>query len=123
MKNLKYEIIFYKKLSGEIPIRTFFDKLTDKHVAKARRMIDLLEEFGTELKMPYCQYLQEGIWELRIKFASDISRIAYFLYTDNKIVLLNGFIKKTQKTPKGEIELALKYKKDYEKSNKERIKK
>jgi phage-related protein len=44
----------------------------------------------------------------------DITRIFYFFYVKNTIVLTNGFVKKTQKTPKMEIELALKYKADYE---------
>ena len=54
------------------------------------------------------------MFELRIKFASDISRIFYFFVVDNRIILTNGFIKKTSKTPKSEIELARKYKEDYE---------
>jgi len=51
---------------------------------------------------------------LRIQFANDITRIFYFFYVGRKIVLTNGFVKKTLKTPKTEIQLAIKYKKDYE---------
>ncbi len=51
---------------------------------------------------------------MRIKFSSDISRIFYFFIVDNKIILTNGFVKKAMKTPKAEIELARKYKQDYE---------
>lgn len=51
---------------------------------------------------------------MRIKFASDISRIFYFFVVDNKIILTNSFVKKTLKTPKAEIDLARKYKADYD---------
>lgn len=56
----------------------------------------------------------KGIYELRIKFSSDISRIFYFSYHQNTFVLLNGFVKKTQKTPELELEKARKYKADHE---------
>lgn len=55
----------------------------------------------------------KGLYELRIKFANDIARIFYFIYYDNRYVLLHGFIKKTMKTPGSEIEQARKYMEDY----------
>lgn len=73
-----------------------------------------MEEFGNQLKEPHSKYLSDSIFELRIKFASDISRIFYFFVVNNKIVLTNGFVKKTQKTPPGELDKAKKYKVDYE---------
>ena len=79
----------------------------------------LLEEFGNTLREPHSKPIGDSIFELRIKFASDITRIFYFFYVGNKIVLTNGFIKKTQKTPPAEIELAKKYKEDYEARSKE----
>lgn len=72
---------------------------------------------GTELKEPYVKPVKgesnKGLYELRIKFASDITRIFYFICCNNKIVLLHGFIKKTMKTPKNEIEKARSYMEDY----------
>ena len=56
----------------------------------------------------------KGLFELRVKFASDISRIFYFAYRQDTFVLLHGFVKKTEKTPQREIERALRYKEDYE---------
>ena len=53
------------------------------------------------------------LYELRIKFASDIARIFYFTYYNNKFVLLHGFIKKTKKTPIQEIMRAKEYMEDY----------
>ena len=63
--------------------------------------------------MPHCRYLKNGIYELRPKIGKNHARILYFFFKDGKIVLTNGFIKKTQKTPQKEIELALKYRADY----------
>ena len=55
-----------------------------------------------------------GIFELRTKFASDITRIFYFTWSNNTFVLLNGFTKKAEKTSIRELDRALLYKKDYE---------
>ena len=54
-----------------------------------------------------------GIFELRAKVGTDISRVLYFFYYEGRIVLTHGFIKKTQRTPAGEIETAKKYRRDY----------
>ena len=51
--------------------------------------------------------------ELRVKVGSDISRVMYFFVIGKKAILTNGFIKKTQKTPKEEIELAKRYRADF----------
>ena len=55
----------------------------------------------------------KGLYELRIKFSSNIARIFYFTYYNNKFVLLHGFIKKTMKIPESEIKKARKYMEDY----------
>ena len=91
----------------------FINELPAKHQAKAFREIDLLAEFGNALKEPYVKHIDGEIWELRIKFSSDISRIFYFIWHADTIVLLHGFIKKTQKTPRSEIEIAQKRLRDY----------
>ena len=49
-----------------------------------------------------------GIFELRAKVGTDISRVLYFFYYEGKIIMTNGFVKKTQKTPKEEIQIVLK---------------
>ena len=54
-----------------------------------------------------------GIFELRAKVGTDISRVLYFFYYEGRIVLTHGFIKKTQRTTAGEIEKAKKYRRDY----------
>ena len=81
---------------------------------KAIDSLDLLEEYGNKLRLPYSKALNDGLFELRIKFSSDISWIFYFFFIGNKIVVTNGFVKKTQKTPQTELAKARKYKHDYE---------
>ena len=109
-----FEIEFYRLSDGSAPVEDFLDSLTPKMRNKAVRSLELLEEFGNKLREPNSSPIGDGLFELRIKFSSDITRIFYFFYIGKKIVLTNGFIKKTQKTPSSEIELARKYKSDYE---------
>jgi len=58
--------------------------------------------------------LKDGIFEFRIQCSGDNARILYFFKVGKKIIVTNGFIKKTQKAPASEIEKAITYKKDYE---------
>ena len=76
-------------------------------------ILNVLQEKGNRLREPYSKHLEDGIFEVRGKVGNDISRVMYFFYYNGKIILTNGFLKKTQKTPKNEIELAKKYRKDY----------
>ena len=109
-----FDIEFYALPDGQKPVEEFLDSLPVKMRVKALDSLDLLEEYGNQLRMPYSEALTDGIFELRIKFSSDISRIFYFFYVGNKIIVTNGFIKKTQKTPSIELAKARKYKQDYE---------
>ncbi len=104
------KIYFYEKADGEIPVEAFIKSLPVKHRAKVFWSIELLQEFGKGLKEPHVKPIKgkeyHGLWELRIQFAGDISRILYFMPSDSGFVLLHGFIKKTDKTPVSEIETA-----------------
>jgi len=77
------------------------------------REIDLLVTNGPDLRKPHSEHIEDGIFELRAKQGSDISRVLFFFYVGQKAILTNGFLKKTKKTPKKEIELAKKYRQDY----------
>lgn len=111
---MMFDIEFYRLETGKAPVEEFLDSLNPKMRNKAVRSLELLEEFGNTLREPNSKAMGDGLFELRIKFSSDITRIFYFFYVGNKIVLTNGFVKKTQRTPPAEIELARKYKADYE---------
>lgn len=109
-----YEIIFYDTADGKCPVQDFLDSLDSKFLAKTLRTIDLLETNGPLLREPYSKPLENGIFELRTKHGSDINRVFYFFIIGQKIILTNGIIKKTTKTPKSAIDLVKKYKTDYE---------
>lgn len=109
----KFEVEFYEKMNGEQPAKEFLLGLDKKMRAKMVDTITILQDNGYELREPYSKHLSEGIFELRAKLGSDITRVLYFFYVDRHIILTNGFIKKTQKTPPAEIEKAKKYRADY----------
>lgn len=109
-----FSVVFYETASGERPAEEFLDRLTLKQRAKTVRDIELLKTYGNVLRAPTSKFLKDGIFELRTKQGSSISRILYFFFIGKQIVLTNGFIKKTMRTPTREIELARHYKKDFE---------
>lgn len=108
-----YEVIFYDLPSGKEPAKEFIDSLDIKMQAKIVRTIQLLQCNGIELREPYTKPLDDGIFEIRAKVGSDISRVLYFFMVGRRIVLTNGFIKKTMKTPPGEIKKAKAYRREY----------
>lgn len=111
---MKTDIEFYECSDGTEPVKVFLESLDIKMQAKMFREIDLLAANGPDLREPHSKHIGEGIFELRVKQGSDISRVLYFFYYGKKAVLTNGFIKKTRKTPREQIKLAKKYRQDYE---------
>lgn len=109
----EFEIIFFKKEDGTSPVKDFILSLEDKMAAKTMRFIGVLKAHGPELREPYTKPLEDGIFELRIQQGNNISRVLYFFVSGKKIILTNGFIKKTQKTPRREILLAKKYQEEF----------
>lgn len=104
-----FDVDFFELDNGDCPVKEYLDSVDIKMRAKIVRTIGLLETNGNTLGMPYSEPLTDGIFELRTKLSSNISRVLYFFYVGKKIILTNGFTKKTNKVPKSEIELAKKY--------------
>lgn len=71
-------------------------------------------EFGWPLGMPYCRSLGKGLWEVRSNLTDGKIGRVVFCVVRQQMVLLHGFVKKTQKTPPQDLELALKRMKDLE---------
>ena len=109
----KFEVIFYEKKNGECPVEDFLSHLGLKMRAKYIGILEILEEKGHELREPYSKHLEDGIFEIRCKIGTNITRILYFFYYQKKIILTNGVVKKSQKTPQKEIELAKARRFDY----------
>lgn len=108
-----FEVEFYQMANGKEPARDFLLSLERRMRAKMVDTIVLLRDNGNELREPYSKHLSGGIFELRAKVGTDITRVLYFFYVGRKIILTNGFIKKTEKTPLSEIDKAKRYRSDY----------
>jgi phage-related protein len=114
-KERKYRrIIFYKDYFEE-----FFIKLREKVKDKIIWTFTLIEELE-RVPENYLKHIENttGLYEIRVQSGSEIFRIFCFFDQGQLVVLANGFQKKTQKTPKQEIEKALKIKAIYENENK-----
>lgn len=109
----EYEIEFYETEDGKRPAEEFLMSQNNKMQAKIFTALDILEYKGPGTREPYSKPLDDGIFEVRAKVGTDISRILYFFMIGKKIILTNGFVKKTPKTPRQEIERAKRYRDDY----------
>jgi len=107
------EIIFYRKISGECPVKDFMDSLPDKVARKIGWVLDLAESLERVPAHYFCKLADtDNIWEFRIKLGSNIYRVFAFM-DGHQIVVTNAFVKKTQKIPVREIQEAQNYKRDY----------
>ncbi len=76
--------------------------------ARFSRVVSLIETFGLEqVGHPHVRHLEGALWEIRLTGKAGISRALYVTATDNRVVIVRVFVKKTQKTPHREIKLAL----------------
>jgi phage-related protein len=106
---MKRDVIIYKN---------HFPEFYRKQDVKIRAKIDYVLKIIRELDQIPSQYFKhltgtDGLYEARIKLGNNIFRVFCFFDNGNLVVLLNGFKKKTQKTPKNEIKLAERLKKEY----------
>ncbi len=108
------EIIFYEKENGKIPINDFFELLNisnEKLLAKFYYKLDFLKLWL--LWKNDIKYIKDKVYELRVKKWTDIWRVLYFCYLDNKIVILDWLIKKDNKLNKKFLRKIFNYKADF----------
>ena len=104
---MKAAACLYIKLGNKTPVRSFVDSLDIRSQRKFFFVKDLLEEFGRKLPYPHSKYIGDDIYELRFNGVEGTVRILYF-FDCNNAILTTGFIKKSNRTPKREKELAIK---------------
>ncbi len=110
---MNFKVVYYVKSNGDVPVLNFLDRLDIKMTVVVMRNIILLEKNGHQLKMPYSKSLRKGLFELRTQSNGNITRIIYFFYHHKTIILTNGFVKKTNKTPPKEIRIAKAFQKEF----------
>ena len=110
---MPYEVEYYELDNGARPAEDFIMEQDVKMRAKILTILEFLEEKGPALREPYSKPLEDGIFEVRAKVGSDISRVLYFFVVGKRIILTNGFLKKAQKTPRAEINKAKRFREDF----------
>lgn len=90
----------------------FIDSLKEEEARKVFYVIDMLKT-QERVSSKFVSYIREEIYELRTEHNGNIFRVFFIFDKGNVVILFNGFQKKTQKTPKREIDMAIKLKKEY----------
>lgn len=111
-----HKVIYYISPSGDNPVKEFIDSLQKIQKAKIFRVFEIYQRYGISSIAPHTKKLSGiPLWEIRIKGKDNI-RIIYLVRTQYSILALHGFIKKKQKTPRRELEIALERYKNWLKS-------
>jgi len=98
---MSYSIIYYSEQVQE-DIMSLPDTLQARYIGLTQRMV----EHGPNLGLPHTDAFGGGLFELRLKGAEGIARVFFCTMVEQEIVMLHGFIKKTQKTPEKELKIA-----------------
>ena len=116
LQGKRVKAIFYRTEAGGEPVREWLKSLSLEDRNRIGEDIKTVE-FGWPVGMPVCRSLGGGIYEVRSELARNrISRVLFYFDRLGRMVLLHGFIKKTQKTPEEDLELARRNKKKHERS-------
>jgi phage-related protein len=105
---------FYRLPSGSEPVRDWLKSLPPRERLTLGTDIKTVE-FGWPVGLPVCRSLGGGLWEVRSSLNKRIGRVIFYI-SDGSMWLLHGFIKKQQKTPEADLELARKRKKEIQKA-------
>ncbi len=112
-RSKKLPAFFYKTPGGNQPVRDWIKGLSPEDRQLVGRDVQKVE-FGWPIGMPYCRTLGNGLWEVRSDLTDGKIGRVMFCVTGGRMVLVHGFIKKTQKTPAKDMELAVKRMKEVE---------
>ena len=99
---MPWQIIYYNER-----VKSTIDVLPIGVRADFVRLLHLLEEFGADLRLPHSRAMRSGLFELRPRDREGIVRVFYCMQRGKNIVILHSFIKKTQETPRLELDIAM----------------
>lgn len=102
----EWRVDFYRRADGKSPVEEWLDSIPTDARTEVIRILFLLKEHGIRLGMPYVRPIEDKLYEIRAKEKDGIYRVFYFAHTGKRFVMLHGFMKKTQQTPRKEIEIA-----------------
>jgi len=97
-------LVSYRDARGRVPIDEYLDTLQIRDRAHVLRKIELLEEYGPNLRMPHARHLRGKVWELRIDMRPNSYQVLYAAAAGRKFVLLHCYAKKSERTPESEME-------------------
>ena len=107
----RIEVIFFRTGAGGEPVRDWLKSLKPIEDRKQIGVDMKTVEFGWPVGMPVCRPLGDGLYEVRSSLSQNrIARVLFYIDAKGRMVLLHGFIKKTQKTPTADLDLARKNK-------------
>jgi len=113
----KYQIIYFQKQNGKIPVFKYIEKSGKKDQIKMFDYISNLLIYPEFRKEPFSRHLSGKLRELKVDFSHNSHRIIYFFRIKKIIILLHAFKKKTSKTLAKEIAKAKKYMQEYLNNN------
>ncbi|MEJ7653172.1 MAG: type II toxin-antitoxin system RelE/ParE family toxin [Chloroflexia bacterium] len=112
--NNDWSVVFFTEEGGRSPVREFLESLDLKTQARLRRALELLTQPNDGATEQLVRCLEGELWELRVASVTNNYRLIYFSYADCRIVILHGFRKTTQTTPRHEIETASRRLEDFQ---------
>ena len=102
----KWNVGYYISASGENPVSDFLDTLNEETQTKILRILGHIEEYGLQSVLPHLKKLSgTPFWEIRILGQTNV-RIIYVVPAQFTVLVLHGFVKKSQKTPSKELRVA-----------------
>jgi phage-related protein len=107
------EIYFYESDFGNRPVEDFLTNLASAPRAKVVRTLELVREQQTVPSKFWKKLSGTNLWELRVEYAGNIYRLLATTAKGNRVILLHGFQKKSQKTPRHDMEIAEQRQKRY----------
>src|SRR5438094_10308688 len=102
----EWSVVFYRDEEEHSPVRDFLKSLDEDAQQSIGWAIEQLRMRNVQAREPLVRHLEDRLWELRRESRTNIYRLVYFFYSGRRIVFVHGFQKKTQKTPRQELEIA-----------------